>query len=91
MVILRPNRWSHKLVAQARGSGEGSTEPVSSTRVGVKEGWVNPQQLPHSPCTPLSVTVKRASAPLHRTSGTYIAWPSVGSAWNRPGTSARRS
>ena len=38
-----------------------------------------------------SVTFTRNSAPLQRISGTYIAWPNTGSAWNSPGTSARRS
>jgi hypothetical protein len=38
-----------------------------------------------------SSTVTRTSEPLQRISGTYIAWPSTGSAWNLPGTSARKS
>ena len=39
----------------------------------------------------LSRTVMRTSVPLHRISGTYIAWPITGNAWNTPGTSARKS
>ena len=40
---------------------------------------------------PFSATVTRSSAPLPRTSGAYIAWPTAGSAWNVPGASARSS
>ena len=43
------------------------------------------------PASGRSLTVMRISPLLQRISGTYIAWPSTGRAWKRPGTSARRS
>ncbi len=85
LVRLKASRWESGKAAR----GVESHPPTFSLSHLRKRKLVLPGSLARHGLA--SSTLTRTSAPLQRISGTYIAWPTTGSAWNCPGTSARRS